>query len=231
MKQSKLSGIGTYLLLLLMACLFCPLNSYSQSSYSGSGNSYTYQPGDGIRVKVWQLVPQAAESSPATQLSDDYTIDGDGYALFPIIGRLKVKGMTTDRLIETLKEKYSPFLREPVIYATPLIRIILNGAFQRPGAYRVKYNSSLWELVEQGGGPTIDCELSKLRVERGNRVVITDLLSQFEKGYSINEIGIQSGDQVIAPEKKSFNFEIIRDYLTFSMTAYLFYIRVKGDSK
>jgi len=227
MKRFNLTATGIRLLMLLILCLVHPQNSFTQAkNFSGSDN-YTYQPGDGIRVKVWQLVPQAAESGPASQLSDDYTIDGDGYALFPIIGRIKVKGMTTERLIETLKEKYSPFLREPVIYATPLIRIILNGAFQRPGAYRVKYNSSLWELVEQGGGPTIDCELNKLRVERGNRVVITNLLAQFEKGYAINEIGIQSGDQVIAPEKKSFNFEIVRDYLTFFMTAYLFYIRVK----
>lgn len=227
MKRTRLTRIGAFLVILLSAHLVTSANCFSQSKYFSGGKSYTFQPGDGIRLKVWQLVPQSAESSPASKLSDDYTIDGDGYALFPLIGRLKVRGMTAERLIETLKDKYSPFLREPVIYATPLIRIILNGAFQRPGAYRVKYNSSLWELVEEGEGPTTDCDLSKLRVERGNRVVITDLLSEFEKGYSINEIGIQSGDQVIAPKKSSFDFEIIRDYLTFFMTSYIFYLRVK----
>jgi len=227
MLKIRFPQFSTYCIILLGIILAVNHKSHSQAlSYSSEGN-YTFQPGDGIRVKVWQLIPQETGTSPATKLNDDYTIDGDGYALFPIIGRVKVQGMTAERLIEVLNEKYSPYLREPVIYVEPLIRVILQGAFIKPGSYRVKPNSSMWELVELAEGPTADCDLKRMRVERGGAVVIADLLGEFEKGYSITDIGIRSGDQILAPEKSSINFKQIRDYLTFIMTAYLFYLEVQ----
>jgi polysaccharide export outer membrane protein len=205
--------------------LFSSVNA--QSQYYSEKGTYTFQPGDGIRLKVWQLIVQESNTSPTGKLSDDYTIDGDGYALFPIIGRIKVKGMTSERLIEDLKERYSPYLREPVIYILPLIRVLVQGSFNKPGAYRIEPTASLWELIELADGPTSECNLQKLRVERGGKIIFGDLLAQFEKGYSISEIGIRSGDQIIGPPKSSINFTQVRDYLTFVMTAILFYVRLK----
>ncbi|MCI0515565.1 polysaccharide biosynthesis/export family protein [candidate division KSB1 bacterium] len=199
----------------------------AQSQHFSEKGTYTFQPGDGIRLKVWQLIVQESNTSPTGKLSDDYTIDGDGYALFPIIGRIKVKGMTAERLIEDLKDRYSPYLREPVIYVQPLIRVLVQGAFNKPGAYRIEPTASLWELIEKADGPTSECNLQKLRVERGGKIIMSDLLAQFEKGYSINDIGIRSGDQLIGAPKSSINFAQVRDYLAFLMTAVLFYVRMK----
>ncbi|MBN2092544.1 polysaccharide biosynthesis/export family protein [candidate division KSB1 bacterium] len=184
---------------------------------------YTFQPGDGIRIKVWQLIPEDLKSSLSNQLTDDYTIDGDGSAVFPIIGKIKVTGMSSERLSDVLLEKYVPYIKDPVIYVIPLIRVILQGEFNKPGAYRIEPSGSLWEVVEQAEGPSSSCDLKKMRVERGGKVIIGDLMSQFEKGYSITDIGIQSGDQIIAPEKNSISFRLVRDYLTFLMTAVILY--------
>lgn len=211
---------------LLILCFFgyCLTSSvFPQSSLFKSKVGYTFQPGDGIRVKVWQLIPEDLKSSLSGQLTDDYTIDGDGNAIFPIIGKIKVTGMSSERLSELLLEKYVPYIKDPVIYVIPLIRVILQGEFNRPGAYRIEPSGSLWEVVELAEGPSATCDLKKMRVERGGKVIIGDLMSQFEKGYSITDIGIQSGDQIIAPEKNSISFRLVRDYLTFLMTAVILY--------
>jgi protein involved in polysaccharide export with SLBB domain len=184
---------------------------------------YTFQPGDGIRVKVWQLIPEELKSSLSEQLTDDYTIDGDGSAVFPIIGKIKVTGMSSERLGELLLEKYTSYIKDPVIYIIPLIRVILQGEFNKPGAYRIEPSASLWEVVELAEGPSSSCDLKKLCVERGGKVIINNLLNQFEKGDSITDIGIQSGDQIIALGKSRISFQMVRDYLTFLMTAVILY--------
>lgn len=219
--------IGTCLTVILMLAFVT--SAIPQNRYMGSDSRYVFQPGDGIRLKVWQLIPQDVGANLAKELNTDYTIDGDGYALFPIVGKIKVTGMTPDKLTNELEEKFSPYLKEPVMFVLPLIRVILNGSFLRPGTYRVKPNSSLWEAIELAEGVTTDCDLKKIRVERGGKVVKTDLLSQLENGYSISELGIRSGDQIIAPDKGSISFRQIRDYLTFFMTAYMFYTRVSKN--
>ncbi len=210
-----------WILFFLGYCL--SFSAFPQSSLFKGKSGYTFQPGDGIRIKVWQLIPEDLKSSLSSQLTDDYTIDGDGSAVFPIIGKIKVTGMTSERLSDILLEKYTPYIKDPVIYIIPLIRVILQGEFNKPGAYRVEPTGSLWEVVEQAEGPSYDCDLKKMRVERGGKVIIRDLMSQFEKGYSITDIGIQSGDQLIAPGKNSISFQLVRDYLTFLMTAVILY--------
>lgn len=198
-------------------------SAFPQSSLFKGKAGYTFQPGDGIRVKVWQLIPEELKSSLSSQLTDDYTIDGEGSAVFPIIGRIKVTGMNSERLSELLLEKYMPYIKDPVIYAIPLIRVILQGEFNKPGAYRIEPQASLWEVVEQAEGPSSDCDLKKMYVERGGKIIISNLMNQFEKGYSITDIGIQSGDQIIAPGRSRISFQQIRDYLTFLMTAVILY--------
>ena len=203
----------------------------AQSMYYSKHNTNVFKPGDGIRVRVWQLVVSPnGESSPASQLSGDYTIDGNGFALFPIIGKLKVTGMNPDRLTQLLTERYSPYLRDPIIYIEPLMRVILQGAFNQPGAYRIVPTGSLWELVELAGGPTTTCDLKKMRVERGGKVVMKNVLGQFERGYSIQDIGLRSGDQLIAPEHSKISFREVRNTLTFIMTSVLLFYQISNYS-
>jgi len=77
-----------------------------------------------------------------------------------------------------------------------------------------------------GSGPTQNAELKKMRSERGGRVVSKSLLRSFEKGYSLQEIGILSGDQIIIPGKNKFTYRDILVLATFGLQVGLFYLRV-----
>ena len=186
------------------------------------------QPGDALRIYVWQAAQRNIKQDLIDLVADDYIINGDGYVLFPIIGRLKVKGLSVGRLEETLVEKYRPYIKNPIIIITPLIRVVLQGAFNKPGSYRIDPKSSLWELVEIAGGPGQGCDLKKLRVERSGAIVVENLLKSFERGHSIEDVNIRSGDQIIAPYKGGIRVEQVLRYLSFAMTAVLFYLQLEG---
>ncbi|MCK5738006.1 polysaccharide biosynthesis/export family protein [bacterium] len=227
----KNKSLVPMLLLCLMIMAILGTQLAAQSMYYSKRKTDVFKPGDGIRVRVWQLmVSPNGESSPASQLTGDYTIDGNGFALFPIIGKLKVTGMKPDRLTQVLTERYSPYLRDPIFYIEPLMRVILQGAFNQPGAYRIVPTGSLWELVELAGGPTTTCDLKKMRVERGGKVVIKNVLGQFERGYSIQDTGLRSGDQLIAPEHSKISFREVRNTLTFIMTSVLLFYQISNYS-
>ena len=181
--------------------------------------------GDAIQIQIWQLSDRS--QNLIKNLNGEYTIDGYGYITLPMVGLLKVKGETPPEIARNLKEKYADYLDEPFIIIRPLIRVVLLGEFIRPGAYRIDPKESLWRLIEMSGGPTSKCDLNKLTIIRGGKPVIRNLLKSFEKGYSLKEIGVQSGDQILGPIRKNFSYRTIIEYANFAVSFALLYIRLK----
>jgi protein involved in polysaccharide export with SLBB domain len=205
---------------------------FAQTGYeprwSKSAKSLTiFQPGDAVRIQVWELYQEQRRN---LNLSADYPINPQGFIIMPLVGEVKVKGLTVYELMQTLDTKLSQYLKNPYIYVSPLIRITMQGAFNRPGSYRVDPQSSLWNLVALAGGPRADCNLKGIWVERGGRRAIKNLLESFEKGYSIEEIGIESGDQIIAPPRRGLNLGMIIGIVNLMASLVLIYIRIRYGS-
>jgi len=180
-----------------------------------------FQPGDAVRIQIWDLYVEEVN------LSRDYPINPDGYIIMPYIGELKVKGLTAYELMQILEERYKEYLRNPYVYVRPLIRITMQGAFNRPGSYRVDPSSSLWDLVALAGGPREDCNIQRMRVERSGRVVMKNLLHSFQKGYSLEDVGIESGDQVHAPFRVRIDLGIILNMVTLAASLVILYLRIE----
>lgn len=198
----------------------------SDISWSKTAKSLAvFQPGDAVRIQVWELYQRENRNLP---LSGDYPINPDGMIIMPFLGEIKVKGMTNYELMQLLKEKFSNYLNDPYIYVRPLIRITMQGAFNRPGAYRADPASSFWDLVQQAGGPETNCDLRKMRVERGGKVVIKKLLNSFEKGYSLDDVGIESGDQIIAPWRGGWDLGMLLGFVNFMATVALLLLRLRS---
>jgi len=199
---------------------FLPITVYGQSLLT------SFKPGDAIRLQIWQPWRIAEGKAEILDLNGDYAVNSQGYTMLPLIGEIKVVGLNQQTLAARLKKKYSPFIKDPYIMVTPLIRVTLQGSVNRPGAYLIPPTASLWELVEMATGPSQNAELKKMRSERGGRVVSKNLLRSFEKGYSLQEIGILSGDQIIIPGNNKFTYRDILVLATFGLQVGLFYLRV-----
>jgi polysaccharide biosynthesis/export protein len=184
-----------------------------------------FQPGDAVRIQIWELYQEAQTN---LNLSGDYPIDPEGYIIMPLMGEIKVRGLTVYELAQTLQEKLKSYLRNPYVLVRPLIRLTMQGAFNRPGSYLVDPASSFWTLVAQAGGPSANCDLKGMSVERGGQVVIKKLLDSFERGNSLEEMGIESGDQIIAPSRSNIDFGMLVAIINLMASVVLLYLRLRS---
>ncbi len=227
MKKYFYYFIVTSLSIIVFSGDIAPDNTWAQRR---SRSRSKFQPGDAIRIEILEIM-ETQSQSPGIDVDDDYSIDREGNISMPLVGEIKVIGHTTETLVELVTQKFSPYFKEPFITVTPLIRLTIMGAFNRPGSYRINPEESLWELIEKAGGPAQGCDLTTLRVERGGQVVIEKLLDSFEKGHSLEDIGVLTGDQIIAKYKSSFGFRDIMDYSRFVIALVTLYLQIQNFSK
>jgi len=102
---------------------------------------------------------------------------------------------TPESLESYLREEYSSYLRNPIIQASPLIRVSVLGYVRDPGSYRVEPDRPLWDVIAMAGGPNDSGDITQMLVSRSAVVRNDNLLTAYEEGVSLREIGIQSGDQ------------------------------------
>lgn len=135
--------------------LFLPIVVCGQSLLT------SFKPGDAIRLQIWQPWRITEGKAEILDLNGDYAVNSQGYTTLPLIGEIKVVGLNQRMLAVNLKDKYSPFIKDPYIMVTPLIRVTLQGSVNRPGAYLIPPTASLWEVVEMASGPSQNAELKK----------------------------------------------------------------------
>ncbi len=184
---------------------------------------YPFKPGDGLFINTF----------PDSMFLDGiYAIDDRGYAEFPIIGKVKVSKMTTVELKDVLRETFSSYMRSTNFYIKPMVRVTLTGGFVRPGLYYFDYNTSLWEVVRNAGGPTLEEGLYESTWQRDGDD-IDDIMPYFENGISLKRMGFKSGDQIWTPTTLPRTFwDYTRDILpvlTFATTIILTYYTIQRD--
>ena len=112
-------------------------------------------------------------------------VSGDGSAIFPMIGRVHVAGMTITQATEMLRQRYmAGYLANPQVnltvrtYAKKLFTIL--GQVQKPGTYPIEGNESisLLQAIGMAGGYT--------RIANPSNVVVKRNEGGIEKVYNFN---------------------------------------------
>ena len=192
-----------------------------------------FRPGEGMRVVVWRDLTNGQQNrSDDLNIAGDFLIDGKGNILIPILGEVKAAGHTPQSLAKALKESLvTNTIRIPVldVVCLPLMRVVLLGEVQKPASYLIQPRESLWELIQLAGGPANGANLKNIKVVRSSRTVNNNLLEGFEKAHSLDQLGIQSGDQVIVPAVKKVTVGEILNFTTFAMSVAIFYLQVSSQ--
>ncbi len=196
------------------------------SQWSKSVSKLTiFQPGDAVRIRIWDLY----QDRSTADLGQDYPINPDGFIVMPLIGQVRVKDVTPFELQNELQQRFAAYLKMPYVLASPLIRITLQGSFNKPGVYYAEPSSSVWNTIALAGGPDGTCNLSKMRVERGGRVAIKPgkFFKAYESGSSLEETGVESGDQIIGPARGVLNIYFFINIINLFATIILLYLRIR----
>ncbi|HEY8176498.1 MAG TPA: polysaccharide biosynthesis/export family protein [Gemmatimonadaceae bacterium] len=131
------------------------------------------------------------------QLTGSFSVNEKGEASFPKLGAINVAHMTSAQLQDTLRTRYSEFLRAPEFEVAVLRRVVVNGEVKVPNVYLVDVSSTVRDVIAKAGGLTESGSASRVWIVRSGK-------RQSVKGWERGEgptMDLVSGDQVLVGRK------------------------------
>jgi len=157
-----------------------------------TSEAQTLHPGDGLKLIFYNI---------SDQISGEYYIQEDGTIALPFLGIIKVADRNVDSLKQEIYSKYSNIYRNPELTILPLIRVNIFGEVNSPGYYYATGTDKLTDLIAKAGGTTPEADIGDITITRDGREVEVDGEKIIEKGNKLNDIGLQSGDQIYVSRK------------------------------
>ncbi len=127
---------------------------------------YKFGPGDSLSVRIFELLASNTETGFQALIDDIGTIT------VPVLGQIRVSGMTRNEITEEIKAQLvqrQVIVTDPVVIVDPLVRrgltFVLFGATPGPNVYPVpRPNTSLLEALNIAGGfPEVATEIYIIR--------------------------------------------------------------------
>jgi polysaccharide biosynthesis/export protein len=179
-------GIGVFLIFLLLV-----------SNAIAADPLYTIGPGDTLEISVWR----------DESLHRELTVPPDSVISLPLIGDIKVMGMTVSDLRRMITKKLSDYI--PDVTVTVILktfgslRAFVIGKVNKPGMYPIDLETNVMQLLSMAGGLNpyaSESSIHILRQAKGTTVKIPFNYSGVLKGRDLNQnITLQRGDVVVVP--------------------------------
>lgn len=155
------------------------------------------------------LNPQGAQLRP----DPEYMVDTKGVVKLPMIGEIRVEGLTLRQAEEMLQKAYGSYYTNPLVYLQCTSKRIVVLGLPQSKVIPIAYDQiSLTEVLALAGGLDRDSRADNIRVIRGNEFYLADLSSI--KGYAQNNMLLQPGDIVYVEPIRRPVSEALRDYLS-----------------
>lgn len=218
---------------LLIVVFFTINTATAQTEYfdylsPASPDSFTFARGDGLRLLIYEENVEAAQNRFISNFHNkEFAIDGTGNIRLGSRGLVKIAGLSVEESTELLMEKLKPYSKNPQIVIIPLIRIILRGEFGQPGMYRFNPSTSFWDMIAEAGGVSNTLELEEMFVIRKGSVLHKNFTEALYHGVSLRELGLKSGDEIIAPRVNRVSFYSIMRYFNFITSFVILYYTIK----
>ena len=150
-----------------------------------------------------QIGQESTGSSGTSRGVSGYTVDTDGYINFPVLGKIRVEGMTREQIAEyltgQLKEK--ELIKDPVVTVEFInLGVSVLGEVNNPGRIKIERdNMTILDAISEAGDLTIYGKREKvlvLRQENGRQRVYGVNLCSAEHIYSSPVYYLQQNDVV-----------------------------------
>jgi len=171
-------------------------------------SDYILGPGDQLAIEFFNVPEYNGEKGVLV----------DGTLNMPLIGKVRVAGLTVEGATNRLNDIYTPYLRNPLItlqVITPRpIKIGISGEINRPGSYEISLvddgneDSPKWptviEAVQLAGGITDQANVREIEILRqgpgqGTQAITLDFWEMLNTGNISQDITLRHGDAVYVP--------------------------------
>lgn len=173
----------------------------------------------GVRAQETGIAPEgfhvgdriALTVEGPTPISDTVVVREGQILRFPTIGDISLVGVRRADIEKYLTQQFGKFIRDPVVHATPLVRIAVLGQIGRPGFYTLPSDTQLSDVIMRAGGPGGDADLNKTVVKRRTQVVIPagPVSKALANGQTLDDLRVAPGDELVIGEQSHVNFETV----------------------
>jgi polysaccharide export outer membrane protein len=176
-----------------------------------------FRPGDKVVIRVWRQ----------EDISGEYQLNSYGGLKLPLVGEVPAAGLTADALTDTLVERYSAYIKNPMIIVTPMFRVTILGAVKMPGSYWVSGAENVTDLIAMAGGLAEKAVMERTKITRGEEVIVVNAAQYIRTGRTLEDIGIQSGDIVVVPRSRWPNWSELAVILSTIALGWSLYNSIK----
>ncbi len=200
-----------------------PNNYELEKQISHAERNYTIQRNDYLQLEVFtnegeriidpnqETLKDAGSSGEGARPVFQYLVDVKGLALFPMVGELKVEGLTLHEAEAILQKEYAKYYQQPfVVLKYTNKRVVVLGS---PGGQLIPLineNVTLVEVLALAKGVDNNAKAHNIRILRGEKVYVADLSTI--DGYLKNNMIIEPGDVVYIEPIRRPLVEGFRDY-------------------
>ena len=134
----------------------------------------------------------------------------------PQMADLSLEGVLRSELSSKLTTYIGGYLRDPVVQATPLMRVGILGSVAHPGYYYAPADLPFSDVLMLAGGPTADANVGKVTVRRQGQIIMNESSSRtaLSQGMSMDTLNLQAGDEISVGERRRVNWSVIVPTIT-----------------
>jgi len=174
-----------------------PNNVPTSRAPSPVPSSYIVGEADVLRINVWKQ----------PELSQNVVVRPDGIVSVPLVGELRVSGMTPVQIEDVLVSELKRFVNEPRVTVTVTEvgskAVYITGEVQHPGAYPLIGPIDILQIIAKAGGVTPFAHRKSMFVMRevnGKKEKLPVNYSRIFRGKNPEQnILLQPGDTIVVP--------------------------------
>ncbi len=186
---------------------------------------YKIEPGDLLEIIVFG----------EEELSRTVMVMYNGYISFPLIGEVKLAGLTLKEAQDSVSERLKTYFTHPVVSiilkspTSPHVSVF--GEVLKPGAVPYQRGLRITDYIALAGGPTPDANLKKVRVmkfiEEKPVSIKINVEEIIKKGKNEKNFELKSGEWIYIPKKFKINWGIVLNTLALTVSVLNLYITLE----
>lgn len=197
-----------------------PLKEDERVIDKGDDLDISFDAGDVESVKPFnKLAVMSPGAAVGTTAPIGYTVSNDGYIELPVLGRIKVVGLTSSRLKNNLEQATSQYIKNPVVNVKfNTFKVTLLGEVRAPGTYNLPVQkTTIFDALAAGGDIPLTAKKYNVQLYRdynGVRSVSTINLTESALLNDKNFFYMKPNDVIYVRTRKNSIFS--QDFAIFS---------------
>ena len=179
--------------------------------FQNSLQNYRLSPGDILSLQLWAY-PEI--SAAATDTSNGYQIDQNGYIQFPMIGRYKAAGKSLTQVNQELRRQLAHYLKNPDVVVRVLAyqgqRYSVQGNVKAAGQFYLSDQPvSVYTALGLAGGMNEQGDPASIQLVRQGLIYDLNTIVLEKSGFSLHNLLIQANDTLYINSRENQKIYVI----------------------